>query len=100
MELPRSLPHLCKTTNYNKGLLSGSIQNLSSTLGYQQVSASAGTAMGSYRGYLSDHVDIIVRLAGEGVPAFEIAVQLYHAGVRPPWSGGAVLKRRAVARVK
>ena len=56
--------------------------------------------MGSYRGYLSDHVDIIVRLAGEGVPAFEIAVQLYHAGVRPPWSGGAVLKRRAVARVK
>ena len=52
--------------------------------------------MGSYRGYLSDHVDIIVRLAGEGVPAFEIAVQLYHAGVRPPWSGGAVLKSTTV----
>ncbi len=55
--------------------------------------------MGSYRGYLSEHVDTIIRMAGRGVPASEIALQLYHAGVRPPWSGGAVLKSTAVRSI-
>ena len=53
--------------------------------------------MGSYRGYLSEHVDMIIRLGGEGLPASEIALQLYHAGVRPPWSGGAVPKSSTVS---
>ena len=53
--------------------------------------------MGSYRGYLSEHVDMIVRLADKGMPASEIALQLYHAGVRPPWSGGALLKSSTVS---